>query len=86
MLRHAQPVRGASPVPAPDAPGFWAEGSRLRITAGSAPGGAGQVLGGSEEFAGLQGTYEENWELEEVAANGSTSGHITLVTRVEAPQ
>jgi hypothetical protein len=74
----------ASLVPAPDGPGFWADGTRLTITAGPAQGGAGQVLGGTEEFADLQGTYQENWELEEVAADGSTRGHITLVTRVEA--
>jgi hypothetical protein len=73
-------------VPAQDAPGFWAEGNRLQITAGPAPGGVGQVLGGSDEFAGMQGSYDENWELEEVSADGSTRGHITLVTRVEAAQ
>jgi hypothetical protein len=44
------------------------------------------VLGGSEEFADLQGTYEETWELGEAAADGSTRGSITLVTRIEAPR
>ena len=78
--------KGGKFVPAPDGPGFWAEGTRLRITGGPAPGGAGQVLGGTEELADMQGTYEENWELQEVAADGSTLGRITLVTRVEAGQ
>lgn len=73
-------------VPAPDGSGFWTEGTHYRITAGPAPGGAGQVVAGTEEFANMQGTYEENWELAEGIADGSTSGRITLVTRVEASQ
>ncbi len=75
---------GSDLVPAADAPGFWSAGNRLRITAGPAQGGAGEVVGGSDEFAGLEGTYEETWELEDAAPNGPTRGHITLVTRVEA--
>jgi hypothetical protein len=75
---------GAKLVPATDLPGLWSGDKRLRITAGPGPEGAGHVLGGSEEFADLQGTYEETWELAEAAADGSTRGSITLVTRIEA--
>jgi hypothetical protein len=82
-------VRGAGGaaavfVPAVDAPGFWAAGNRLRVTGGPGPAGEGQVVGGSEEFAGMRGTFDESWELEEVSADGSTRGQIKLVTRVEA--
>ncbi len=71
-------------VPAADAGGFWSAGNRLRITAGPAAGGAGQVTGGTEEFAGLGGSYDETWDLEEIGADGATRGRITLATRLEA--
>jgi hypothetical protein len=74
---------GGNLAPAQDAPAFWAEEIRLRITAGPAPGSAGQVVGGTEEFVALRGAYEESWDLEEVAADGSTRGRITLTTRVQ---
>lgn len=69
-------------VPATDSVAFWAQATRVRVTAGPAAGGAGAVVGGTEEFAGLGGSYDETWELEEVAADGATRGRITLVTRV----
>lgn len=75
------------PVPTPDGyelPAehreFWAPGTRYRITAGPAPDGRGRLVRGTEEFAGLNGSYAEIWELDEVAADGRTSGRITLTT------
>jgi hypothetical protein len=59
---------------------FWAPGTRYRITAGPAPEGRGRILRGTNEFASLTGSYTELWELEEVAADGHTSGRITLST------
>lgn len=85
--RDVAPRPGPAPdtlVPAADAGGFWSDGTRLRITAGPADGGAGRVNGGTEEFAGLSGSYDETWELEQVAANGESRGRITLTTRVQA--
>jgi len=71
-----------TPGPATQAMGFWARDTRVRVTAGPADDGAGRIVGGTEEFAGLVGTYEETWELEEVAADGAMRGRIGLVTRV----
>jgi hypothetical protein len=31
----------------------------------------------------LRGTYDETWELQEIAASGSTRGRIALVTRMQ---
>ncbi len=69
---------------AEDAAAFWDGATRLQITAGPTADGAGQVVGGSEEFADMSGSYDETWQLEEAAADGSTRGRITLDTRVEA--
>lgn len=71
-------------VPAADAPGFWAGGARRRITAGPADGGTGRVAGGTAEFAGLQGSYDETWERRDEAAGGVSRGRITLRTRLVA--
>jgi hypothetical protein len=79
----APQAAAAGLVPAADAPGFWAGANRYRITAGPAAGGAGSVTGGAGEFAGLRGTYDETWELQEIAASGSTRGRIALVTRMQ---
>lgn len=81
--RAARPA-AADFVPAADVQAFWSEGSRYRITAGPEADGAGAVVRGTEEFAGLRGSYEETWELAEVAADGSTRGRITLSTRTIA--
>ena len=59
---------------------FWEKASRYRITAGPAPDGRGKVIGGTEEFDGLTGSYTEIWELEEVGADGQTRGRILLST------
>jgi hypothetical protein len=75
------PVRvGGAWLAAVDAPGFWATGSRYRISAGPAAGGRGRVLGGTGEFASLRGDYGEVWELEELAANQRSEGTIQLST------
>jgi hypothetical protein len=71
-------------APAADVQAFWSEGSRYRITAGPEAEGMGTVVRGTEEFAGLRGSYEETWELAEVAADGSTRGRIMLSTRTIA--
>lgn len=78
------PADGVNSAPAQGDAAFWSQGTRLRVTAGPSSGGAGQVLGGTEEFADLRGSYDETWDLEEVAADGTTHGHITLGTRVLA--
>ncbi len=72
--------RGGSWVAAADAPGFWATGSRYRISAGPAPGGRGRVIDGSGEFAGLSGDYSEVWELEELGTDQRSEGLIRLST------
>ena len=59
---------------------FWAPGSRYRITAGPAPGGRGRIVGGSDEFRDLSGSYSEIWELSEISSDGRTEGRISLVT------
>lgn len=76
--------RDGALVPAADAAGFWAGERRLRITAGPEPGGAGRVSGGTDEFSGLRGSYDEAWDLEESLPAGGTRGRITLTTRIEA--
>jgi hypothetical protein len=75
---------GGTPAPAGDGAAFWTGGTRLRVTAGPAPDGSGRVVGGTEEFAALTGTYDETWDLEQVAADGATRGRITLDTRIAA--
>ena len=62
---------------------FWTEGPRFRVTA-AARGSTGKVLRGTDEFAGLTGSFAETWELEETNADGSTRGHIVLSTLVAA--
>lgn len=64
---------------AADLPGFWAAGRRYRMSTGP-QGGAGRVVQGSDEFAGLAGRFTETWELEELAADGATRGRIVLET------
>ncbi len=67
-----------------DIAGLWSQGNRLQITGDPSSGGAGRVAGGTDEFFGLTGRYDETWELEEIRAGGSTRGRITLATRLEA--
>lgn len=63
---------------------FWNDRSRVRITA-QAPGpegsrSSGRVLRGTEEFAGLQGSYTETWLLDAALDDGSARGRIVLAT------
>ncbi|GIK35493.1 MAG: hypothetical protein AMXMBFR45_05600 [Gammaproteobacteria bacterium] len=48
-----------------------------------APAG-GSVTGGTGEFAGLAGSYDEVRQTGKTAADGSSSGQIRLITRVQA--
>lgn len=63
---------------------FWTDRQSLRVTAtapatnGSAT--TGKVLRGTSEFAGLEGSFTETWDLEEVHADGSAQGRILLST------
>lgn len=77
-------VPGGQLGPPQDAVGFWARGTRYRITNGPLADGAGEVVHGTEEFAGLQGSYEEVWDLAEVTTDGATRGRILLSTRTIA--
>ena len=75
---------GAVAVAPAQTAAFWADRQRLRVTA-TAPattGAAttGKVLRGTSEFAGLEGSFTETWDLEEVNADGSTRGRIQLST------
>lgn len=58
---------------------FWGAGPRI-VTTVTAPRNTGRILGGTEEFDGLAGSYTEAWELDESAADGSTRGRILLST------
>ena len=66
-----------------DEPGFWAGARQKRITAGPGPDGEGVIVRGTEEFAGLSGSYQEDWRAGDSAANGTTRGRITLSTHSE---
>lgn len=61
---------------------FWGEQRRVRVTApaGDRATTTGKVLRGTSEFAGLQGSFTETWDLEDVSADGSTRGRILLST------
>lgn len=67
---------------------FWTDRPSFRVTAtapamtGSAT--TGKVLRGTSEFAGLEGSFTETWNLEEVNADGSTHGRILLSTFLAA--
>ena len=58
----------------------------LELGVASADAGAGSVAGGSHEFAGLTGTYEENWLISGVSQAGELRGTIMLNTTSEFPQ
>jgi hypothetical protein len=78
------PARAGLVPAADDSAGFWSRGSRQRITAAAAGGHGGRILRGTDEFEGLQGSFEETWDLEEIDADGITRGRITLATRLAA--
>lgn len=44
------------------------------------PGGAGRVVGGSDEFDALQGSYSETWTISGVTETGEIRGTIALGT------
>lgn len=81
----ASRVAGAPAGPAAESPAFWQGRRQWRITAGPAAGGAGRITGGTGEFAGLAGNYDEVWQLEPDAGAGS-QGRIILTTRVGMPR
>ena len=53
-----------------------------QVTAGPAPEGEGIVIRGTDEFAGLRGTYTETLRVEHIDAGGVTHGRIELSTRL----
>ncbi len=57
--------------------------NEVQVTAGPGPGGAGVLIRGTDEFAGLIGTYNETLRVEDIDAGGVMHGHIKLVTRLE---
>ena len=63
---------------------LWTDRSQIRITAvapaTSGYANTGKLLRGTNEFAGLRGSFTESWDLEEVNADGSTRGRILLST------
>lgn len=77
-LRTQDGPAGVVNIAREDTASFWAGGPRFQVTAG--PAGAGKVLRGTGEFDGLGGSYRENWELEEIGAEGVTRGRIVLST------
>jgi hypothetical protein len=82
---HEQVTADGSMALAPEqTAAFWTDRQSLRVTA-TAPATTGsrttgRVLRGTSEFAGLEGTFTETWNLEEVKADGSTQGRILLST------
>lgn len=66
---------------AADRAGFWQEQGTRRITHTDKD--AGLVISGTQEFAGLTGSYDEVWELRESTPSG-TRGRIVLTTRMQA--
>lgn len=57
-----------------------------RVTAGPAPDDEGIVVRGTDEFAGLVGSYSEVLQLEYVDAGGVAHGQINLSTRLAKNQ
>lgn len=51
---------------------------------GAPAGASGSVTGGTGEFAALTGSYSETRDVGQQAADGSSSGQIRLITRVQA--
>jgi hypothetical protein len=83
-VREQLTVNGSVALAPAQAAAFWADRSRVEVTA-SAPdvvrsATTGTILRGTSEFAGLTGRFTETWELEEVSADGSTHGRILLST------
>lgn len=82
--REQATANGLAALPPAQGAAFWAARSTFRVTA-TAPAGngsatTGKVLRGTNEFAGLRGSFTETWDLDEALADGSTRGRITLST------
>lgn len=52
----------------------------LDLSIGSEEAGSGRIIGGSQEFAGLGGTYAESWAISGVSQAGDLRGTIELHT------
>ncbi len=83
-VREQPTAEGAVAIAPKETAAFWAERQRLRVTA-TAPATTGsvttgRVLRGTSEFDGLEGSFTETWNLDEVTADGSTQGRILLST------
>jgi hypothetical protein len=83
-VRESITAEGNLALPPAQAAAFWTDRPRVRITApapvGEGPPTTGKVLRGTNEFAGLRGSFIETWDLAEVNADGSTRGRILLST------
>lgn len=87
-VREMLTANGPVFLPPGQAATFWSDRPRVAVTAG-VPGAArsntsGRILRGTNEFAGLQGSFTEEWHVEEVSADGSTRGRIQLSTLTAA--
>lgn len=78
-------MRARAAGPLAEDPAFWSGVTRVRVSAGPTAEGAGQILGGTDEFEGLRGSYDETWELEKIDGEVAR-GRILLETRVVAAQ
>ena len=58
----------------------------LELTIGSEEAGSGRLVGGSHEFAGLGGTYAENWAISGVSQAGDLRGTFELHTIARSSQ
>ena len=56
-------------------------GATHLISDGEAPDG-GRVLGGTGEFTGLAGRYDESWQIDSVSGDDQMQGRIVLRTRI----
>ena len=74
LLNQVNARRGSGP--AATTPGA------VEVTAGPAPEGSGIVIRGTDEFAGLGGTYSETLRVEHIDAGGVAHGRIELLTRL----
>jgi hypothetical protein len=75
---------GASRVAAGQSPAFWGEARRLSVGNGPLAGNQGEIVGGTEEFARLRGSFAETWELDGFDPDGTARGRIVLETRLLA--
>ena len=66
-------LRGAGHV----AGSAWSGELTVALASGDAP---GRVVGGSDEFDGLVGTYSETWKITGVSADGELRGTVELDT------